>query len=90
MRDALQVIAWTSQIAGLLNTGVRDTLNSKRINGDALEMIMRDVLQGIQGFTTEVSRGSEIGKLEIIAVEEAENSGQEKATVIPFPGTRQK
>jgi len=41
-------------------------LNSKRINGAALD-------------------GSEMGRMEIIAVEEAENSSQEKATVIPFP-----
>jgi len=67
--------------------GARDKLNSKRINGAALEMIMRDVLHGMQGFTTEVCSGSETGRMEILAVEEAENTVQEKATVIPFPGT---
>ena len=76
--------------AGFHNTGVRDQLNSKRINGAALEMIMRDVLHGMQGFTTEVCSGSETGRMEILAVEEAENTVQEKATVIPFPGTDQK
>jgi len=73
--------------AGFHNTGARVKLNSKRIDGTALEMIMRDVLQGMQGFTTEVSRGSETGRMEILAVEEAENTAQEKATVIAFPGT---
>jgi hypothetical protein len=62
-------------------------LNSKRINGAALEMIMHDVLHGINGFTNEVCSGSETGKMEIIAVEEADNNVREKATVIPFPDT---
>jgi hypothetical protein len=50
-------------------------------------MIMHDVLQGMNGFTNEVCSGSETGKMEIIAVEEAENNPREKATVIPFPGS---
>lgn len=74
-------------IAGYHNTGVRNKLDSKRINGVALEMIMRDVLHGMQGFTTEVCSGSEAGRMEILAVEEAENSVQENAIVIPFPKT---
>lgn len=74
-------------IAGYHNTGVRNKLDSKRINGAALEMIMRDVLHGMQGFTTEVCSGSEAGRMEILAVEEAENSVQENAIVIPFPKT---
>jgi hypothetical protein len=65
-------------------------LNSKRINGVALEMIMRDVLDGMQCFTTEVCSGSEAGRMEILAIEEAENSTPENATVIPFPGTARK
>ena len=60
-------------------------MNNKRINGAALEMIMRDVLHGMDGFTNEVCSGSEMGRMEIVAVEEAENSPPEKATVIPFP-----
>ena len=62
-------------------------MNSKRINGAALEMIMQDVLQGMNGFTKEVCSGSETGKMEIIAVEEAENNVRKRATVIPFPET---
>ena len=53
-------------------------------------MIMRDVLQGMSGFTAEVCSGSETGRMEIVAVEEAENSAQEKATIIPFPATGKK
>lgn len=63
-------------------------MNNKRINGVALEMIMRDVLHGMNGFTTEVCSGSETGRMEILAVEEAENSVQQIATVIAFPGAR--
>ena len=65
-------------------------MNSKRINGVALEMIMRDVLDGMQGFTSDVCSGSEAGRMEILAIEEAENSALENATVIPFPGTARK
>ena len=67
--------------------GATDKLNSKRINGVALEMIMRDVLHGMNGFTNEVCSGSETAKMEIIAVEDAGNDPRETATVIPFPGT---
>lgn len=70
--------------------GATNKLNSKRINGAALEMIMHDVLHGIHGFTSEVCSGSEAGKMEIIAVEEAEKNPREKARVIPFPGTAKK
>jgi len=61
-------------------------LKSKRINGAALEMIMRDVMQGMLCFTHETCRDSESGKMDILAVEEAENTVSQTATVIPFPG----
>jgi len=60
-------------------------LRNKRINGNALEMIMRDVMQGMLGFTHETCRGSETARMDILAVEEAENTAQHSATVIPFP-----
>jgi hypothetical protein len=62
-------------------------LKNKRINGNALEMIMRDVMQGMIGFTHEACCGSEMAKMEILAVEEAENNTQQSAAIIPFPGT---
>ena len=65
-------------------------MNNKRINGVALEMIMRDVLHGMHEFTTDVCSNSETGRMEILAVEEAENTVLEKASVIPFPGARRK
>jgi hypothetical protein len=62
-------------------------LKNKRINGDALEMIMRDVMHGMLDFTHEACCGSETAKMEILAVEEAENSATQSAAIIPFPGT---
>jgi len=66
---------------------VHNKLNSKRINRTALEMIMRDVLDGMFDFTRQTCCGSETGNMEIIAVEKAVNSGipKQPATVIPFP-----
>jgi hypothetical protein len=66
---------------------VHNKLNSKRINGAALEMIMRDVLDGMFDFTHQACRGSEIARMEIIAVEKARNSSDPRpsATVIKFP-----
>jgi hypothetical protein len=61
-------------------------LKSKRINGEALEMIMRDVMQGMLCFTHESCRDSESATMDIVAVEEAENTATRSATVIPFPG----
>ncbi len=61
--------------------------NSKRINGAALEMIMRDVLDGMFDFTHRACSGCETGKMEILTVEKAVNSNipEQQATVIPFP-----
>ncbi len=47
---------------------------------------MRDVMQGMLGFTHDTCRGSETANMDIVAVEEAENNAQPSATVIPFPG----
>jgi hypothetical protein len=65
-------------------------LKNKRINGNALEMIMRDVMYGMLGFTHETCRGSETAKMEILAVEEAENSAHRSGNIIPFPGACKK
>jgi hypothetical protein len=61
-------------------------LKNRRINGNALEMIMRDVMHGMLCFTNESCRDSEPAKMDILAVEEAENTVTQTATVIPFPG----
>ncbi len=61
--------------------------DSKRINGAALEMIMRDVLDGMFDFTRQACCGSKTAKMEILAVEKAVNSSAPKqpSTVIRFP-----
>jgi hypothetical protein len=66
---------------------VPDKPNSKRINGAALEMIMRDVLNGMFDFTHQTCRGSETAKMEILAVEKAVNTStpEQQATILPFP-----
>lgn len=69
---------------------MRKRLNNKRINGDALEMIMRDVLDGMVGFTHEACSGSEMARMEILAVEEAVNTTDDGATIIAFPGNTPK
>ena len=69
---------------------MRDKLNNKRINGAALEMIMRDVLDGMSGFTCGACCGSDTGRMEILAVEEAVNTTQDSSNVIPFPGRASK
>jgi len=53
-------------------------------------MIMRDVMYGMLGFTHETCRGSETAKMEILAVEEAENSAHRSGNIIPFPGACKK
>ena len=65
-------------------------MKNKRINGNALEMIMRDVMHGMLGFTHETCRGSETAKMEILAVEEAENSVYPSENIVLFPGARKK
>jgi hypothetical protein len=69
---------------------VSDKLNSRRINGAALEMIMRDVLDGMFDFTHQTCRGSDTSKMEILAVEKAVNTCAPKrqATIIPFPASK--
>lgn len=59
----------------------------KRIGGNALESIMRDVLDGMQGFTRESVVDSDPADMQIIGVERPERCGKHRATVIPFPGT---
>ena len=67
---------------------MRNRLNNRRINGAALEMIMRDVLDGMTDFTQETCSGSETGRMEILAIEEAVNTAPKRINVIPFPGCR--
>lgn len=58
---------------------------SKRIEGAVLESIMRDVLEGMQGFTHDSCIDSETGDMGIISVERPRRTLRRCATVIPFP-----
>jgi len=60
-------------------------LANRRIEGSVLELIMRDVMQGMQGFTHETCSGCETAKMDILAVEQAVNSAEKSAQIIPFP-----
>lgn len=62
---------------------------STRVNGAALEQIMRDVLLGIREFTEEACAGCSVAGMEIEAVE-AGSSGESstRENVIPFARQR--
>ena len=64
---------------------MRDDLKHKRINGNALELIMRDVLEGMQEFTRESCATSSTDGLEIISLKKPRKPGREQASIIPFP-----
>ncbi len=61
------------------------SMKAKKINNNALELIMRDVLHGMADFTRDASCGSQLGNLEIVAVESPYGQGQETARILPFP-----
>ncbi len=64
------------------------SMKEKKINNNALEVIMRDVLYGISDFTRDASRGSQLGDLEITAVENEARRNRTTASILPFSGAR--
>ena len=62
-----------------------EKLKGKRIEGAVLESIMRDVLDGMSGFTHDSCIDSESNDMEIISVERPRHPPRRRATVIPFP-----
>ena len=65
-----------------------NSMKGKKINNNALEVIMRDVLYGMSDFTHDASRGSQMDKLEITAVENPDRPQPATARILPFPGRR--
>jgi hypothetical protein len=64
---------------------MHNNLKDKRINGVALELIMRDVLQGMMQFTEQSCAGSSAANLEIQSIEAADNKQPLSSNnVIPF------
>jgi hypothetical protein len=65
-----------------------NSMKGKKINNNALEVIMRDVLYGMSDFTRDTSCGSQMGKLEITAVENPDRQQLTTARILPFPGPK--
>ena len=65
-------------------------MKDRRINGQALENIMRDVLEGMQDITCDVSAMSEPGVLTVLSVERPGCQQTPMASVIPFPIRRRR
>ena len=65
-----------------------NSMKGKKINNNALEVIMRDVLHGMSDFTRDASCGSQLGNLEITAVENPDRPQLATARILPFPGTK--
>jgi len=60
-------------------------MKTKKIKNNALELIMRDVLHGMSDFTRDASCGSQLGNLEIVAVESPYRQTPATARILPFP-----
>jgi hypothetical protein len=65
-------------------------MKDRRINGQALENIMRDVLEGMQDLTCDVSARSEPGVLTVLSVERPGCQQTPMASIIPFPTRRRR
>ncbi len=57
--------------------------NDKRISGAALELIMQDVLDGMQNFTQDICSQCTHAHIDIVTVERSSNSC-EAAVILPF------
>jgi hypothetical protein len=62
-----------------------DETDTKRNNSDILELIMRDVLAEMRGFTRGTCRNGPTGGLEIISIERNRETSPPAASIIPFP-----
>ncbi len=60
-------------------------MKDRRINGQALESIMRDVLEGMQDLTCGVSAGSVAGEMTVLSVEKPAGQQTPMARIISFP-----
>jgi hypothetical protein len=65
-------------------------MKGKRINGRALENIMRDVLDGMQDFTAGASADSVPGEMTILSVERPACQQTVEARIIAFPSRRKR
>lgn len=62
---------------------MRKKSSNKRICGATLELIMRDVLYGIQAYTSDASQNSP-SCLDVLSVKREPANNQRTARIIPF------
>jgi hypothetical protein len=62
-----------------------DETTPKGNTGDVLDLIMRDVLAGIRGFTLGTCRKDPTGGEEISGIDRERKSQSPVASIIPFP-----
>jgi hypothetical protein len=60
-------------------------MKDKRINGCALELIMRDVLDGMRDFTDTACTGSQTDAMDILGIGRTTKVQRPSARIIPFP-----
>ena len=65
-----------------------NSMKDRKINNNALEVIMRDVLYGMSDFTEDANCGSQLCSLEITAVESEGKKPRATARVLAFPGAK--
>jgi len=58
--------------------------NNRRINGNTLELIMRDVLYGVQDYICDAGQDSQPCQLDILSVEKESAHERQSAQIIPF------
>jgi hypothetical protein len=68
--------------------GMQNGQQDRRINGAALELIMQDVLRGMQEFTRDACCGCDAAGLEILGVEDAGSASLRQAEVLQFPANQ--
>ena len=64
--------------------------NNRRINGNTLELIMRDVLYGVRDYICDVAQDSQPCQLDILSVEKESIHERQSAQIIPFRKSRTK
>ncbi len=66
-------------------SGMHNKLKDRRIRGAALEMIMKDVLEGMVDFTHDTCAGSDTAGLEIVTIEKARTVSRRPSNIVRFP-----
>ena len=62
-----------------------NAVKHRELGGYALEMIMRDVLEGLQEFTRKVNLECRSGRVEILGIENGHSKKMPSARILYFP-----